>query len=96
MSVTVYQFWSPTCGPCREIKPALNDLKEEFDQTSWISVNIRDDPSGLTQTYGVTMVPTLAVVAKDKEGKVLTVKKQSGTNMANYYRIIQEALKFIQ
>ena len=96
MSVTVYQFWSPTCGPCREIKPALNDLQEEFDQTSWISVNTREDPNGNTQTYGVKVVPTLAVVAKDKEGKVLTVEKQSGTNIANYYRIIRNALKVTQ
>ena len=27
--VHVLHFWSPTCGPCMTIKPALEDVKEE-------------------------------------------------------------------
>lgn len=95
MSVTVYQFWSPTCGPCREIKPALRDLEEEFEDTTWISVNTREDKNGYTEKFGVKMVPTLVVVSTTKEGNT-KIEKQSGTNISNYYRIIQNGLKSIQ
>ena len=43
MSVTVYHFWSPTCAPCKAIKPSIEDLKEEFPETTWVHVNTHDD-----------------------------------------------------
>ena len=30
MSVIAYNFWSPTCGPCKNIKPALEQMKRTF------------------------------------------------------------------
>ena len=96
MSVAVYQFWNPTCGPFKTMKPVFKDLQEEFEVNNWVSVNTHDDAEGYTQKFGVTMVPTLAVVSKDKEGKLLKVEKQSGTNVANYYKIISNAMKSIQ
>jgi len=74
----------------------FKDLQEEFEVTNWVSVNTHDDKDGFTQKFGVTMVPTLAVVSKDKEGNLLKVEKQSGTNVANYYKIISNAMKSIQ
>ena len=95
MSVVAYHFWSPTCAPCKYIKPAIEDLKEEFPKVSWISVNTHDDQEGLATKYNVSVVPTI-VVESIVDDKVLVTEKQTGTNMANYYRIIRNALKAIQ
>ena len=89
MSVTAYHFWSPTCAPCKIIKPAVEDLKEEFSQIKWISVNTHDDKQGYAQKFGVTVVPTIVV-----EGS--SIEKHSGTQIAGYYRILRNALRSTQ
>lgn len=96
MSVTAYHFWSPTCAPCKHIKPAVEDLKEEFSNIQWVSVNTHDDSQNVAQRFGVQVVPTIVVVVTDKTGKVVYSEKQSGTNISGYYRIIRAGLKFIQ
>lgn len=96
MSVTAYHFWSPTCGPCKYIKPAIEDLKEEFPNVQWVSINTHDDPQDTAKRFGVQVVPTIVVLVSDSTGKAVYSEKQSGTNMANYYRILRGSLKFTQ
>lgn len=96
MNVTAYHFWSPTCGPCKVIKPAIEDLKEEFPNVQWVSVNTHDDKQNVAQKFGVQVVPTIAVLVTDSTGKSVYSEKQSGTNVAGYYRILRSGLRFIQ
>ena len=96
MSITAYHFWSPTCGPCKVIKPAVQDLKEEFSQISWVSVNTQDDKEEIAKRYGVTVVPTIVIVSVGNNGEVLNTDKQVGTNMAGYYRSIRSAIRLTQ
>ena len=95
MSITAYHFWSPTCGPCKVIKPAVEDLKEEFDQIQWISVNTQDDPQNYTGEFAVKLVPTIVVLVKDSAGTIKYVGKESGTAMASYYRLIRTGLRYL-
>lgn len=94
MSVAIYHFWSPTCGPCQVIKPAIAELKKEFAQATWISVNIREDPNGYSEKFRVLVVPTIVVVSIDSFGKS-NIEKHSGTQMMGYYRIIRNAMRVI-
>ena len=96
MNVTAYHFWSPTCGPCKVIKPSIEDLKEEFPDVQWVSVNTHDDTQGFAERFGVHVVPTVVVLVSDSNGKAVYSEKHSGTTMAGYYRIIRSALKFNQ
>jgi len=96
MSVTAYHFWSPTCAPCKVIKPAIEDLKEEFPQVVWVSVNTHDDKEMLSNRYDVSVVPTIVVESKDASGAVINLDKQVGTTMGAYYRIIRSALRITQ
>ena len=96
MSVTAYHFWSPTCAPCKIIKPAIEDLKEEFSNITWISVNTHDDTNKYAELYSVTVVPTIVVVSIKEDGEIVSIEKQSGTNIAGYYRIIRNGLRSIQ
>lgn len=87
MTITAYHFWSPTCGPCKVIKPAIEDLKEEFPSVNWVSVNTHDDRQNVANKYGVTLVPTIVVVKNDIE-----IGRHSGTTMITYYSILRKAL----
>lgn len=96
MRVVAFHFWSPTCGPCKIIKPVVEDLKEEFSQIEWISVNTHDDPNDYKTKFGVQVVPTIVVAVFKDDGSLLTTEKHSGTAAMAYYRILRNGLKFIQ
>ena len=83
--MSAFVFSSPTCGPCQTLRPTIEDLKDEFPGLQWVHVNIQDDPHGLTQKYGVKMVPTVVV---DSNGRV---ESHTGTSVMGYYRILKNA-----
>jgi thiol-disulfide isomerase/thioredoxin len=87
--VIAYHFWSPTCGPCKVIKPAIEDLKEEFPDVLWRSVNTHDDINDASRTFSVSVVPTIVVTKNGTE-----VARHSGTNMSIYYSILRKAIAF--
>lgn len=86
-SVTVLHFWSPTCGPCQTIKPALETLKEDFPDVTWVSVNTKEDTKGLAATHGVKVVPTLIFFRDGVE-----VGRHSGANVGLYYTLLRKAM----
>jgi thiol-disulfide isomerase/thioredoxin len=96
MSVTAYHFWSPTCAPCKAIKPAIEDLKEEFPLINWVSVDTHNDTHKHAELYKVTVVPTVVIVLTSDKGENLSIEKHSGTNIAGYYRIIRNGMRSIQ
>jgi thiol-disulfide isomerase/thioredoxin len=87
MSVVAYHFWSPTCGPCRVIKPGIDALKEDFPNVTWLSINTHEDKEGYARRLNVPAVPTI-VFARDG----MEVGRHSGTNMIMYYTLVRKAL----
>lgn len=86
-SVTVLHFWSPTCGPCKTIKPALETMKEEFPEASWLSVNTKEDFKGMAAANNVNVVPTLIFF---KDG--VEVGRHSGSSIGIYYTLLRKAM----
>ena len=95
MSVRAFHFWSPTCAPCTHIKPAIEQLKLDFTDVSWESVNTHDDTKGRTVVYNVKVVPTIVVEILDANGKVIGGQRASGTDMMAYHRMIRAAIKAV-
>ena len=104
MSVTAYHFWSPTCGPCKAIKMAVQEMKDDdFSHYTWITVNTHDDTENLAHGFGITMVPSLVVVAKDSNGNVKKhslcktalpyTEKYTGAQISEWTRILRSAMK---
>jgi thioredoxin 1 len=88
MTVTVFHFWSPTCGPCTVIKPALEMLKEEFEgRIEWLSINTKEDPKAVARLMNISVVPTIVVV---KDG--MEVGRHSGTQIGIFYTLVRKAL----
>ena len=81
--MSAYVFSSPTCAPCKTMKPVFKELEEEFSHLKFTQVNTHDDKAGLTQKYGVKVVPTLVVDSPSG------VEMHSGTNAMGYYRILR-------
>ena len=86
MSTEAFHFWSPTCTPCAAIKPAVEDLKEEFEDVKWTAVNTHVDPQGLAKKMNVSVVPTIVFFKNGVE-----VGRHSGTNMIVYYTLLRKA-----
>jgi thioredoxin 2 len=86
MSIEAFHFWSPTCTPCITIKPAVEDLKEEFEDVKWTSVNTHVDLHGLGKRFGIQVVPTIVVLKNGVE-----VGRHSGANMILYYTLLKKA-----
>ncbi len=80
-----YVFSSPSCEPCKTLKPVIEDLKEEFPTLQWLHVNILEDSTLLSQKYGVTKVPT--IVVDTPKG----VESHTGTSVAGYYKMLRNA-----
>ncbi len=63
-NVTVLaDFNADWCGPCRMLKPILDEISEENKSVKIVSINI-DDEDELADEYDVTSIPCL-VVFKD-------------------------------
>ena len=85
--VVAVHFWSPTCGPCKVIKPAIEVMKEDYETVKWVSVNTHQDTQGIAERFGVTVVPTIVFLKDGAE-----VGRHSGSNMGIYYQLIRRAL----
>jgi thiol-disulfide isomerase/thioredoxin len=93
MSIKAYHFWSTTCSPCNAIKPAVQELREEFDSIQWVSVDFtkRNTAPDLPQLE-VTKIPTIVVEVK-QDDKLVYTESHSGTSIAGYYRILRNAIR---
>jgi thioredoxin 1 len=76
-------FYADWCGPCRMMKPILENVKQKVgDNATIIKVDV-DKNSTAAATYDVTSIPTLMIFQK---GEVKW--RQAGVVQAN--QLIQE------
>lgn len=85
--VTVLKFTSPTCGPCRTIKPSLEAMAEDFPNVNWIEVNTKNDPEGYADRFKISVVPTLVFLKGTVE-----VARHTGSSVGLYYTLLRKAL----
>ena len=62
----VVDFYANWCGPCRMLRPILEELSEEVTNYKFASVNI-DEEDELAQKYGIFSIPCLVVIKNGKE-----------------------------
>ena len=73
---TVVSFWAPWCGPCRMMRPLIDEVAAEHDQRDqhdqhdqhgrleFVRVNVDANP-GIAAQFRVMSVPTLVAVDAD-------------------------------
>ena len=61
--LTLADFYSPTCGPCKMLAFVLNDVDKNCEGIQILKINFDTNPD-LLEEYGVTGYPTL-ILFKD-------------------------------
>ena len=56
--LVIVDFNATWCGPCRMLKPILEDVEKEHDEISFGSVDV-DKEKLLSEEYGVSSIPCL-------------------------------------
>lgn len=64
----IIDFNALWCGPCRMLKPVLEEIAEEKKDVTFFSVNVDNEPE-LAEKYGVSSIPCLIVIKDGKELK---------------------------
>ncbi|XP_021898022.1 NADPH-dependent thioredoxin reductase 3 [Carica papaya] len=81
-------YTSPTCGPCRTLKPILSKVIDEFDQNvHFVEIDIEEDPE-IAEAAGIMGTPCVQFF-KNKE----MLRIVSGVKMKKEYREFIEANK---
>lgn len=62
----VVDFNADWCGPCRMLRPILEEVAMERDDGKIVSLNI-DNESELSRKYGVMSIPCLVLFKDGKE-----------------------------
>ena len=57
--VSVVDFWSASCVPCKQMTRILEEIVQDLPVGVRISKVNADDNSALVETYGVRSLPTL-------------------------------------
>ncbi|XP_077248386.1 NADPH-dependent thioredoxin reductase C [Tasmannia lanceolata] len=74
-------YTSPTCGPCRTLKPILSKVIDEFDQNvHFVEIDIEEDPE-VAEAAGIMGTPCVQYF-KNKE----MLRTVSGVKMKREYR----------
>ncbi|KAG0554410.1 hypothetical protein KC19_12G089600 [Ceratodon purpureus] len=81
-------YTSPTCGPCRTLKPILNKVIDEYsNDVHFVEIDIEEDPE-IAEAGGIMGTPCVQFF-KNKE----QIKSISGVKMKKEYREVIEAHK---
>ena len=57
----VKDFWAPWCGPCKVVKPILEELQKEYEgRVKFVKLNTDVNPKIASQ-FGIRSIPTLLV-----------------------------------
>lgn len=51
-------FSASWCGPCKRLKPIMEELKNEFKNVSFETIDV-DEESEIAINYGIRSVPTV-------------------------------------
>lgn len=79
-------YTSPTCGPCRTLKPIFNSVVAEYTgKIHYVEIDIEQDPE-IAEAAGVNGTPTMQLF-KDKE----RVQNVPGVKQKSQYRQMIEA-----
>jgi thiol-disulfide isomerase/thioredoxin len=82
----VFFFTSPTCAPCKNVKPVINELQEDYPTLTWSFIDTTNDKENYGDIFKVTHVPTMVAVNDRNE----EVGRHSGTSMMGYYSLIKK------
>lgn len=83
----IVKYVSPTCGPCRQLKPMLDAVVRTFEgKVHYVEIDITKD-SEIAEAAGVTGSPTVQIFHEKS-----LIKELRGVKMKSEYRRIVESI----
>ncbi|MBP5512936.1 thioredoxin [Candidatus Saccharibacteria bacterium] len=61
-------FYADWCGPCRMIKPIIEEIAENNDDVKIVSINIENEGE-LAEKYSISSIPCLVIFENGEEIK---------------------------
>jgi len=52
-------FWAPWCGPCKMIKPVIEEIAGEYSGSLKVGTINVDEQGALAEQHGVSSIPSL-------------------------------------
>ena len=62
----VLDLFATWCGPCKMLRPVLEELSEEHNEVKFVSVDV-DEESEIAMKYGVSSIPCLVFLKNGEE-----------------------------
>ena len=62
----VVDFWSPWCGPCKQIAPILERLEQKNKQVKFCKLNV-DENQAKAAEFGIMAIPCIISFREGKE-----------------------------
>ena len=59
-------FYADWCGPCRMLRPVIDNIANKRDDVKIVSINV-DDNEELARKYGVMSIPCLVLIENGQE-----------------------------
>lgn len=73
----VVDFWAEWCGPCKMLKPILNEIALEDSNIQVVAINV-DNNTELSNEYGIKSIPAVYIYKNGVEiTKFIGVKSKS-------------------
>ncbi len=66
--IHLIDFYADWCGPCRMLRPIIDEIAESNENVKIVSINI-DDEDELAEKYNVSSIPCLVLFDKGTEVK---------------------------
>jgi len=65
-SLTVVDFYATWCGPCRMLRPILEELSDEVSGAKFVSIDV-DQASDIAGEFQIASIPCVVLIKGGKE-----------------------------
>lgn len=81
---TVLFFHSPSCAPCRVVKPIIYDMMDDYTELEWKFIDTSQEREAMS-LYNVQFIPTMIAVNNKEE-----IGRHSGSNTMGYFQLVRK------